>query len=100
MDGTKRNIRALHLFSFLNNFRPHWPIAVIYFQEITSSFAAAMTIFSVVFLSQALLEVPAGIFSDGVGRRRTMIVGAICASMYTICYALTYSLREPAHTHH
>ena len=83
-----KNIRALHYFSFLNSFRPHWPISVIYFQEITSSYASAMTIYSIVFLSQAFLEVPAGIYSDGIGRRKTMIVGAVCAFLYITCYAI------------
>ena len=83
-----KNIRVLHYFSFLNGFRPHWPIAVIYFQGITSSYATAMTIYSIVFLSQAFLEVPAGIFSDGIGRRKTMIFGAVCASVYITCYAI------------
>lgn len=83
-----KNIRVLHYFSFLNSFRPHWPISVIYFQEITSSYATVMTIYSIVFLSQAFLEIPAGIYSDGIGRRRTMIIGAACAFLYITCYAI------------
>jgi MFS family permease len=85
------NVRALYYFNFFNGFRPHWPIAVIYFQEITTSFAAAMTIYSIVFLSQALLEVPTGMFSDGFQRRKTMILGAISASMSVTCYAIGIS---------
>jgi MFS family permease len=85
------NVRALYYFNFFNGFRPHWPIAVIYFQEITTSFAAAMTIYSIVFLSQALLEVPTGVFSDGFQRRKTMIMGAVCASLSVTCYAIGIS---------
>ncbi|HMO18504.1 MAG TPA: MFS transporter [Oligoflexia bacterium] len=83
-----KNIKALHYFSFLNSFRPHWPISVIYFQEITSSYATVMTIYSIVFLSQAFLEIPAGVYSDGIGRRRTMIIGSIFAFLYISCYAV------------
>lgn len=85
------NIRALYSFSFFNGFRPHWPISIIYFKEITGSYTLAMTIYSVVFFSQALLEVPAGIFSDGFQRRRAMIIGALCASLSILCYAIGIS---------
>jgi hypothetical protein len=44
------NIRYLLIFSFLNCFRPHWPIAIIYFHAVTGSFTAAMAVYSVVFL--------------------------------------------------
>jgi MFS family permease len=86
-----RNICVLYTFTFLNGFRPHWPISIVYFKEITGSYAVAMTAYSIVFCTQALMEVPAGIFSDGVQRRRTMIVGATCASLSIACYALGIS---------
>ncbi len=85
------NIRTLYTFSFLNGFRPHWPIAIIYFKEITGTYTAAMTIYSIVFFSQAVFEIPAGMFSDGFRRRRTMILGAAAASCSITCYALGVS---------
>lgn len=82
------NIRYLLIFSFLNCFRPHWPIAIIYFHSVTGSFTAAMAVYSVAFFTQAACEVPAGSYSDRVGRRRTMILGAVCASTSILLYAI------------
>lgn len=68
---------AFNFFIFLSCFRPHWPIAVLYYQSIMNSYASAMIIFSIIFLSQSILEVPTGLISDLLGRRKTMIVGAL-----------------------
>jgi MFS family permease len=81
------NIRYLLIFSFLNCFRPHWPIAIIYFHAVTGSFTAAMAVYSVAFFTQAICEVPAGSYSDKAGRRRTMMAGAVCASLSIFLYA-------------
>jgi len=35
-----------------------------------------MMIFSVIFLSQAILEIPTGLLSDFIGRRKTLLIGA------------------------
>lgn len=83
-----QNIKALSYFSFFNGFRPHWPIAVLYFHEVSGSYAAAMTVYSIVFFSQAVLEVPTGMISDRFGRRRSMIIGAVAATLSISCYAL------------
>lgn len=85
------NIRYLIYFSFLNCFRPHWPIAILYFHMITGSFALAMMIHSIAFFTQAVSEVPAGSFSDRYGRRGTMIAGSICASLSIFLYAIGFS---------
>jgi MFS family permease len=82
-----RNVRLLQYFAFFYCFRPHWPIAVLYFQEVTGSFASAMTIHSVVFLSQTFLEVPTGLFSDGSRRRSAMIAGGFFSALSITLYA-------------
>ena len=45
-------------------------------------------IFSVVFLSQAILEIPTGLLSDFIGRRKTLLVGAFSAFLALFFYAL------------
>ncbi|MGN1079345.1 MAG: hypothetical protein ACI4TE_04145 [Alphaproteobacteria bacterium] len=57
-----------------------WPmtaVLAVYFQEITRSYAAAMSVFSLCSLFQAILEVPTGIFSDKIGRRQTLVLSAV-----------------------
>ncbi|GAB4512234.1 MAG: MFS transporter [Anaerolineae bacterium] len=84
----RRNIPLLAWFNFLLDFRLYAPIMVIYFERITDSYALAMSVLSVIMLSAALLEVPTGIFSDMIGRRRTVIVGAVASLGAVTCYAI------------
>jgi MFS family permease len=84
----RRNIRLLALFNFLLDFRLYAPVMIIYFERITHSYALAMSVLSVVMLSSALLEVPTGIFSDMIGRRRTIILGATASFLAVIFYAI------------
>ncbi len=82
------NLKLLSGLSFLLYFRPHWPIAILYFHDITHSLAAAGAIFSIVFIAQALLEVPTGLISDYIGRKKTMIGGALFYLLAIISYAI------------
>ena len=86
--NVNRNIGILGWFNFFCDFRLYAPIAVLYFAEVTGSFAAGMSIFSVTMLAQALFEVPTGVYSDMIGRKRTMIVGAGVCTASVICYAV------------
>jgi len=82
-----KNINVFFAFNFLACFRPHWPIAVLYYQSITGSYASSMIIFSIIFLSQAILEVPTGLASDLLGRRKTMVAGALISFVALFLYA-------------
>jgi len=87
-----KNIKVFFAFNFFACFRPHWPIAILYYQSITGSYASAMMIFSIIFLSQAVLEVPTGLISDLLGRRKTMIVGAFFSVVALFMYATGFNL--------
>lgn len=87
-----KNISVFYAFNFLGCFRPHWPIAVLYYQSITDSFASAMMVFSIIFVSQAALEVPTGLISDLLGRRKTMIVGAFVSVVALFLYATGFNI--------
>jgi MFS family permease len=83
-----RNIRLLSWFNFLLDFRPYAPVAIIYFSQVSGSFALGMSVFSVTMLASSLLEVPTGIISDIVGRKRTVVLGTIASTLSVTCYAL------------
>ena len=82
-----RNIRLLYLHNFLTAFCPHWPFQVIYFANIADSYTVAMSVMAVETLAAALFDIPAGIFSDRMGRRLTMSYGSLCMALALICYA-------------
>lgn len=83
-----RNIRLLALFNFLLDFRLYAPIMIIYFEQVIGSYVLAMSILSVTMLSAAALEVPTGIISDRIGRKKTVVVGALASLAAVTCYAI------------
>jgi len=83
-----KNIRLLYIISFLSSFRFFTPFLVIYFAQVTGSYAQAATLLAFDSLFQAILEIPTGIFSDFIGRKSTTILagiaGVICVSFWAI----------------
>lgn len=82
-----KNVRLLTLFNFFTDLKLYGPIAILYFTQVTGSFSLGMSIFSLVFLSSALFEVPTGILSDLIGRKNTLVLGAIASVFCTMFYA-------------
>lgn len=87
----RHNIKLLTWFNFFTDLRLYAPIAIIYFAHVSGSYALGMTVFSITMISSALFEIPTGIFSDRIGRRKTMIFGALAAVGYSIFYAVGHS---------
>lgn len=86
-----KNIRMMKWFNFFESFRPYSPIAILYFASITGSLATALLIFSIFSVSVSLFEIPTGIYSDRVGRRRTLILGSLASLLSIFCYAIGQS---------
>jgi len=84
----ERNIKLLALFNFFTDLKFHSAILILYFVAVTKSYTLGMSIFSITMLSKALFEVPTGVFSDMIGRKKTVVLGAISASFSAIFYAL------------
>lgn len=82
------NIRLLALFNFFSEFRLYAPIAILYFSEVSGSYALGMSIYSVSRLAQAIFEVPTGMFSDLIGRKKTLVLGAMAALCSLMFYAI------------
>jgi MFS family permease len=83
-----RNVRLLGWFNFWLDFRPYAPIAILYFSHVSSSYALGMSIYSTVMLAQSLFEVPAGVFSDRIGRKKTIVIGALASTLSIVFYAI------------
>ncbi len=84
------------LFKWDNFFAGLWPmtaVLAIYFQDITASYTLTMSVFSVFGLSQAVLEIPTGFFSDKIGRRQTLILSALFILICLILWAFAGHLR-------
>jgi MFS family permease len=85
--AVNRNVRLLGWFNFLGDFRMYGPIQVIYFGQVTGSYTAAASLLAIKKLSSAAFEVPTGVLSDRLGRRRTMIAGAVVMTAGHLGYA-------------
>ncbi len=83
-----KNIKLLSWLNFCTDFVFFAPVAILYFAQVTGSYALGMSIFSLAYVSSAIFEVPTGIVSDLVGRKKTTILGAassvFCVTLYAI----------------
>lgn len=75
-------------FNFFLDFRPYAPIAIIYFSQVTGSFASGLFIYSIFSISTSIFEIPTGIYSDKIGRKKTLILGALAGVLSITCYAI------------
>ena len=83
-----KNVRLLAWFNFFTDFKLYAGILIIYFTKITGSLALGMSIFSISSISHAIFEVPTGIFSDRIGRKNTITLGALCSVLYAVVFAI------------
>jgi len=83
-----RNIKLLALFNFFTDFKLYSGILIIYFAQVTGSYMLAMSLFAATTIASAFFEVPTGIYSDRIGRQKTVFLGTISAVFYSIFYAL------------
>jgi MFS family permease len=87
----ERNIKLLSVFNFFLDFKFHSAVLIIYFSRVTGSYLLATSLFSVVMISSAAFEIPTGIYSDIIGRKKTVILGAVSATISAILYAAGHS---------
>lgn len=81
----KGSINLFKFFNFIHSFDLYTAIKVIIFYQLTQSYSAAAGLISITLISSALAEVPTGVFSDMVGRKRTIILGTFC---FLVAYVL------------
>lgn len=86
----KRNIKLLTFFNFFSDFRLYSAILILYFLKVTGSFALSMSLFSITYISSAFFEIPTGVFSDMIGRKQTIVLGAATATLSVIFYAMGF----------
>jgi MFS family permease len=86
-----KNIRLFYLFNFLTDFSLFAPIAILYFSQVSGSYLLGMSVFSAIFISQSLFELPTGLFSDHFGRKKTIILGSLAGLISVLFFAISYN---------
>ena len=85
----RRNILLFKLYYLFASMWPLSVLAVVLFQQITGSYAFALGVFAISTVSQSIAEVPTGIISDKLGRKRTMIMSAVFGLLASLLFALS-----------
>lgn len=83
-----RNIKLLALLNFFIDLNLYGAILIIYFAQVTGSYALGMSLFSITMVSSAIFEVPTAIISDYCGRKKTVVMGAISSVLAVSFYAI------------
>ena len=95
MSDIQKNIKLFKIDAFLGGFWPLSTLAIVYFQQITQSYALAMLVWSVANLTQTFGEIPTGIYSDKIGRRKTLILAAITILICFLFWAIAGQFKQP-----
>lgn len=70
----ERNLKLLNVLAFMFGFDAVAGVMAVYFATVAGSVSLGMTALAVMNLSASLFEVPTGVFSDQVGRRKTLVI--------------------------
>jgi MFS family permease len=87
-----RNIRLLYIHNFLTDFRFSAGFLTIYLAHVGGSYTLAMAILSLENIVSALMDIPTGLLSDRVGRKKTMALGSASVALALACYASALNL--------
>ncbi len=83
------NVKLFTYFYIFHNFRLYSVLAVIYFYQITHSYALSLSLFSIAQISQGLFEIPLGYYSDKFGRSNCLRLGAVSSLLSILFYAFS-----------
>ena len=76
MRNVKNNIAKMYFFRFFRDFWLIMPMLIPFYTSFHLSNTEILLIQSIFSVSQLVFEVPSGYFSDAIGRRMTLIIGA------------------------
>ena len=80
-------IRKLYLFTFFRSFTVFASVSVAFYNSNGLSYFEIMLLQSVYAIAIAVLEVPSGMLSDMIGRKKTLVVGSLAFAIAYSCGA-------------
>lgn len=84
----RRNLTLFKWDHFLGGLWPLSTLSIIYFEQISGSYALATAVFAFSSLVTTFMEIPIGVFSDNKGRRKTLLWSPILVFFTFLCWAL------------
>lgn len=86
------NIPRLYLIKIAKWFMLYMPIVVPFYQSNSLSMKDIMILQAVYSIAIVVLEIPSGYLADVIGRKKTLIIGAILGSIGFATYSFSYGL--------
>lgn len=88
-----KNVSLLYLYCFFIRMNFALPIELLFFVSLSNSYADAMKIFFIAYMTGTILGVPLGLLSDKIGRKKVAMLCSCCRLISAILYASagTYS---------
>lgn len=80
----QRNIKLIKIDNFFAGLWPLSALVVVYFAQITHSYAVAMLVLSISGIARTIFEIPTGVWSDKIGRKKTLIYSGV--SVFLACF--------------
>ncbi len=88
------NIWKLHVILACRWFLLLMPVLVLFYQENGLSLEDVFIVQAFFSVCVIFFEVPSGYFADHLGRKQSMLIGAVCASLGFGVYAFSYTLPQ------
>jgi len=74
----RRNIKLISWFNLFIEMRFINVVSILFYSQVTGSYALGMSVITAELWASSLFELPTGILSDKIGRKKTMVLGAFC----------------------
>jgi len=91
MTNIRTNLWKIYFYKFLGEFYLIIPILIPYYVSNNLNSTQIFTIQAAYALSILVLEIPSGYLADVIGRKKTMVLGAIFMPVGLAVYALTHT---------
>lgn len=89
--NAEQNIKLLNILTFLKGFRTYEGVLAVFFATVSGSFTVGMTVFAVMNLSASFFEVPTGVLSDNIGRKKTLLLYYFSGALAILIFYLAQS---------
>lgn len=83
----------IYLIAMLSSFYPERTLFIIYYLSIGLSITNILIIQGIISLLQFFLEVPTGVLSDKIGRKKTLCLSAIFISLYYLLLVISSNFK-------
>lgn len=87
----KKNVKLLYWYNFFSWLLFANPILILFFNQILDNYTLSMSLFAIQTMACSCLEIPSGILSDKLGRKKIMIISSIFWLLSFIFYSSAHS---------